>query len=66
MKYSMLRSIIATITEIKTTQKCSNFSIVTKSLSIYKNTFLMVGKESANNLKTVVQKTQVKAYVYLL
>lgn len=49
-KQSVLRCVITTITEIKTSYKCSYLAIITMCLCVHENTFLMVGKEGSNNL----------------
>lgn len=49
-KQSMFRCIITTITQINTSYKGSDFSIITMGLSINKNTFLMVCKHVSNYL----------------
>lgn len=50
MKQSMLRCIITTIAEIKTSKKSSYLSIITISLCINKDTLLMVCEDSSYNL----------------
>ena len=47
---SMLWCVIASITEVYTSQKGRNFSVISIRLRIYKNTFLMVCKQGSNNL----------------
>ena len=47
---SMLWCVIASITEVYTSQKGRNLSIISICLCIYKNTFLMVCKQGSNNL----------------
>lgn len=49
-KKSMLGSIIAAITKVQTSYECSNLSIISRCLCIHNHTFLVMGKQSSNNL----------------
>lgn len=58
----MLRCVIAAITKIDTSNKSCDLAIITNSLSVYKNTLLMVREESANNLENKQRTKPEKEY----
>lgn len=61
----MLRCVISTITNIKTSYKCSYLAIIPICLCVHNNAFLMMREDGSNNLYKSIKVNNIQQVDHL-